>query len=122
MVGDILQPTHLLLILVVALLVLGPKRLPEVGRSLGRGIRDFRTALSFDEHETPDAYVTQASVDAAVADPLPPSAPPEDVATPAPVAAPAQAATAVASPVTSPVTNSAPATAVHPTEPLGPAG
>lgn len=46
MVGDILQPTHLLLILLVALLVLGPKRLPEVGRSLGKGIRDFRGAMS----------------------------------------------------------------------------
>ena len=40
--ADIIQPTHLLLILLVALLVLGPKRLPEVGRSLGRGLRDFR--------------------------------------------------------------------------------
>jgi sec-independent protein translocase protein TatA len=48
-VGDILQPTHLLFILVVALLVLGPKRLPEVGRSLGRGLRDFRSAMSGDE-------------------------------------------------------------------------
>jgi sec-independent protein translocase protein TatA len=45
-IGDVLQPTHLIFILVVALLVLGPKRLPEVGRSLGRGIRDFRGALS----------------------------------------------------------------------------
>jgi sec-independent protein translocase protein TatA len=45
MFGDIVQPTHLLLILVVALLVLGPKRLPEVGRSLGRGLRDFRHGL-----------------------------------------------------------------------------
>lgn len=45
MFGDIIQPTHLLLILVVALLVLGPKRLPEVGRSLGRGLRDFRSGL-----------------------------------------------------------------------------
>jgi sec-independent protein translocase protein TatA len=43
---DVLQPTHLIFILVVALLVLGPKRLPEVGRSLGRGLRDFRGALS----------------------------------------------------------------------------
>ena len=49
MIGDILQPTHLLFVLVVALLVLGPKRLPEVGRSLGRGLRDFRSALSGDE-------------------------------------------------------------------------
>ena len=51
MFGDIVQPTHLLLILVVALVVLGPKRLPEVGRTLGSGIRDFRQALS---GETPD--------------------------------------------------------------------
>jgi sec-independent protein translocase protein TatA len=46
MVGDILQPTHLLFVLVVALLVLGPKRLPEVGRALGDGIRDFKSAIS----------------------------------------------------------------------------
>src|SRR5437660_2336553 len=46
MIGDILQPTHLLFVLVIALLVLGPKRLPEVGRSLGRGLRDFRSAMS----------------------------------------------------------------------------
>jgi sec-independent protein translocase protein TatA len=50
-IGDILQPTHLIFVLVVALLVLGPKRLPEVGRSLGRGLRDFRSALSSDEHD-----------------------------------------------------------------------
>ncbi len=46
MIGDIVQPTHLLFILIVALVVLGPKRLPEVGRSLGRGLRDFKNALS----------------------------------------------------------------------------
>jgi sec-independent protein translocase protein TatA len=49
MIGDILQPTHLIFILVVALLVLGPKRLPEAGRALGKGLRDFRTAMSGDE-------------------------------------------------------------------------
>ena len=53
MIGDILQPTHLLFILVVALLVLGPKRLPEAGRALGKGLRDFRTAMSGDDdHHT----------------------------------------------------------------------
>jgi sec-independent protein translocase protein TatA len=51
MFGDIIQPTHLLFILVVALLVLGPKRLPEVGRSLGRGIRDFRQGIQGVEAE-----------------------------------------------------------------------
>jgi sec-independent protein translocase protein TatA len=50
-VGDILQPTHLIFILVIALLVLGPKRLPEVGRALGRGLRDFKSALSGEENE-----------------------------------------------------------------------
>jgi sec-independent protein translocase protein TatA len=57
MVGDIMQPTHLLFVLVVALLVLGPKRLPEVGRTLGSGIRDFRQALSgeiSDDHRDRD--------------------------------------------------------------------
>jgi sec-independent protein translocase protein TatA len=52
MFGDIIQPTHLLFILVVALLVLGPKRLPEVGRSLGKGLRDFRSAMAGIEEHT----------------------------------------------------------------------
>lgn len=51
MVGDIMQPTHLLFVLVVALLVLGPKRLPEVGRQLGSGLRDFRDAISGERHD-----------------------------------------------------------------------
>jgi sec-independent protein translocase protein TatA len=40
------QPHYLLLILVVALIVLGPKRLPEAGRELGSAIRGFRDSLS----------------------------------------------------------------------------
>jgi sec-independent protein translocase protein TatA len=59
MIGDIVQPTHLLLILVVALLVLGPKRLPEVGRGLGKGIRDFRTALAGTEEHASGALEDQ---------------------------------------------------------------
>ncbi len=54
MVGDILQPTHLLLILVVALLVLGPKRLPEVGRAVGRSLNDFRGALNGEHRAEPE--------------------------------------------------------------------
>ena len=56
MFGDIIQPTHLLFILVVALLVLGPKRLPEVGRSLGRGMRDFRQGISGVEAEAKSIF------------------------------------------------------------------
>jgi sec-independent protein translocase protein TatA len=53
MIGDILQPTHLLLILVVALVVLGPKRLPEVGRAVGRSIHDFKGAINGEDHPEP---------------------------------------------------------------------
>jgi sec-independent protein translocase protein TatA len=55
---DILQPTHLLIILVVALLVLGPKRLPEVGRSLGKSMRDFKDAISGVTQDTPEPTIT----------------------------------------------------------------
>jgi len=37
---------ELLIVLVIALLVLGPKKLPEVGRSLGRGMREFKDSVS----------------------------------------------------------------------------
>jgi sec-independent protein translocase protein TatA len=60
-VDNILQPTHLLLILVVALLVLGPKRLPEAGRALGKGIRDFRSAMSGEDREPRNEVMSQAS-------------------------------------------------------------
>jgi sec-independent protein translocase protein TatA len=57
--------------LVVALLVLGPKRLPEVGRTLGNGLRDFRNALNGEpeHHEEigipyPDAQPTATPADA----------------------------------------------------------
>jgi sec-independent protein translocase protein TatA len=60
-INDILQPTHLLLILVVALLVLGPKRLPEVSRSIGRSLHDFRGAIN---GERPDKAEPNAGAEA----------------------------------------------------------
>jgi TatA/E family protein of Tat protein translocase len=35
----------------VALMVLGPKRLPEMARALGKGMREFRESMNFDEHD-----------------------------------------------------------------------
>jgi len=59
-IGDILQPTHLIFVLVIALIVLGPKRLPEVGRSLGKGLRDFKAAIN-GEDDHADAAPSQVS-------------------------------------------------------------
>ena len=44
-------PLEIIVILIIALIVFGPKRLPELGRSLGRGIREFRGSLSGDRDE-----------------------------------------------------------------------
>ena len=45
MLEGLLQPTHLLVILAVALFVFGPKKLPELGKGLGDGIRNFRDSM-----------------------------------------------------------------------------
>lgn len=42
---------ELAIVLIIALVVFGPKRLPELGRSLGKGIREFRGSVSGDNHE-----------------------------------------------------------------------
>jgi sec-independent protein translocase protein TatA len=44
-------PLELAIVLIVALVVLGPKRLPEVGRSLGNGIREFKDSMSMEKPE-----------------------------------------------------------------------
>lgn len=46
MLSGLENPTHWLVLLAIAVFVFGPKRLPEIGRSLGTGIRGFRAALS----------------------------------------------------------------------------
>lgn len=45
-------PTEMIVIAVVALLVLGPKRLPDAGRGLGRGLREFKSAVTGDRTAT----------------------------------------------------------------------
>ena len=44
-------PMELIVVLAIALMVLGPKRLPDAGRSLGRGIREFKGAIAGDRHD-----------------------------------------------------------------------
>ena len=57
MPGFIGMPELLLLGLVV-LLVFGPKRLPEMGRSMGRGLREFKSSVTGDSKNEDDAYST----------------------------------------------------------------
>jgi sec-independent protein translocase protein TatA len=45
MIEDLLRPSHLLLILAIALLLFGPKKLGELGKGLGEGIRNFKAGL-----------------------------------------------------------------------------
>ena len=44
-------PLELAVVLIIALVVFGPKRLPELGRSMGKGIRELRESLSSDSDE-----------------------------------------------------------------------
>ena len=46
MIEGLLQPMHLIVIFGIALLVFGPKKLPELGRGLGEGIRGFKGAMA----------------------------------------------------------------------------
>ena len=51
MFEGLLQPMHLLVIFGIALLVFGPKKLPELGKGIGEGIRGLKSAMK--EHEEP---------------------------------------------------------------------
>ena len=53
MVEGLFQPMHLLVILGIALLVFGPKKLPELGKGIGDGIRGFKSAMK-DQDDSPD--------------------------------------------------------------------
>ena len=49
-----ISPLEILVLLVIALIVLGPQRLPEMARSVGRGMREFRNALTSDHRDEDD--------------------------------------------------------------------
>ena len=65
-----ISPVQILIVLVIALLVFGPKRLPEMGRSVGRGIREFKGAiLDDDEPRRPPREEPRPATTAAVSRP-----------------------------------------------------
>jgi sec-independent protein translocase protein TatA len=53
MLGNI-GPLEIIVVLIIALIVFGPKRLPELGSSLGRGIREFRNTVTGDKSDDDD--------------------------------------------------------------------
>jgi sec-independent protein translocase protein TatA len=66
MLGNI-GPLEIGIVLVIALIVFGPKRLPELGSSLGRGIREFRNTVTGDKHDDDDDEARALSASAATA-------------------------------------------------------
>jgi len=55
MLEGLFQPMHLIIILVIAIVIFGPKKLPELGKGLGKSIREFKNAM---EGINKDADVT----------------------------------------------------------------
>jgi sec-independent protein translocase protein TatA len=61
MLEGIFQPMHLLIIFGIALLVFGPKKLPELGKGIGEGIRGFKSAIKAEEEKPATATTTAAN-------------------------------------------------------------
>jgi sec-independent protein translocase protein TatA len=95
------NPLHIVFLVVILLLVFGAKRLPEIGRSLGGGMREFKDSVSGSHSETAQqSTLTQAQT---AQQPQAPVAQPAPVAPGAPVAQPV-AAPPVQAPVEQPQT------------------
>lgn len=77
MFNGLLQPTHLILILVVVLIVFGPGKLPEAGKALGKSLKDMRNAFtSTDDDEIKDKNeAVNAAANAAASAAAPGAAP-----------------------------------------------
>jgi sec-independent protein translocase protein TatA len=61
-------PLEIAIVLIIALIIFGPKRLPELGRSLGKGIREFRGSIGGDDDE--DSRQASAEIEAGKGEPV----------------------------------------------------
>ena len=70
-------PLEIVIILVIVLLIFGPKRLPDLGRSLGRGMREFKDSVTGKDSDDEPATLAQSQNDTpAAAEPTPAAAEP----------------------------------------------
>lgn len=69
MLGNI-GPLEIVVVLIIALIVFGPKRLPELGRSLGRGIREFRGSVSGDHDDDDEQPAPPPEIEAGKREPV----------------------------------------------------
>jgi sec-independent protein translocase protein TatA len=60
MFEGLFQPTHLLLIFGIALLVFGPKKLPELGKGIGEGIHGFKSAMKESDNPSKKTSLPQS--------------------------------------------------------------
>lgn len=58
MFTGLLQPTHLIILLAIALVFLGPKRLPDAGRALGQGLKEFKNSIAGEHDDNPQLAQT----------------------------------------------------------------
>jgi len=58
--GELFQPWHMVILLVVALLVFGPRKLPELGKGLGEGLRGFKDAIKGEDAKANTTTATAA--------------------------------------------------------------
>jgi sec-independent protein translocase protein TatA len=65
MFEGLFQPTHLFIVAGIALLIFGPKKLPELGKGLGESIRGFKSAMASKEEEKPTIAKPDARAHAA---------------------------------------------------------
>jgi sec-independent protein translocase protein TatA len=73
MLGNI-GPLEIIVVLIIALVVFGPKRLPELGSSLGRGIREFRETVSGDKPDDSAREIDRPQATAPPEEPVEPEA------------------------------------------------
>ncbi len=103
------NPLHIAFLVVILLLVFGARRLPEIGRSLGSGMREFKTSITGEMQHPPQSTLAAGAPQQPVATQVPAQPPAAQVPASQPPAAPSPAP-----PVQTPVAEPVPAPAEQP--------